>query len=80
MKRFLCGLVALGSFLHPWGAPAQADFTIMPLGDSITWGGSRISFTVPGGYRTRLYSDLHNAGYSFSFVGTSTDNPSSLLS
>jgi lysophospholipase L1-like esterase len=58
-----------------WGAAAEADFTIMPLGDSLTYGNG-----VPGGYRTRLYSDLHNAGYSFTFVGTSTDNPSSLLS
>jgi hypothetical protein len=37
-------------------------------------------YAVAGGYRTRLYSDLQNAAYSFTFVGTSTDNPSSLLS
>src|SRR5712692_3908966 len=76
MKRFLCGLVVPGTLgiLLCWGAVAEADFTIMPLGDSITYG-----FPVPGGYRNRLYSDLRNAGYSFSFVGTSTDNPSSLL-
>jgi hypothetical protein len=58
-----------------WAAAAEADFTIMPLGDSITYG-SQSGGPVPGGYRTRLYSDLHDAGYSFTFVGTSTENSS----
>jgi hypothetical protein len=62
-----------------WGAAAEAQLTIMPLGDSITYGDT-FSGPIPGGYRTRLYSDLHDAGYSFTFVGTSTENPSSLLS
>lgn len=53
---------------------AHADLTIMPLGDSVTHG-----FSVPGGYRTRLYTDLQNAGFSFTFVGTATDNPSPVL-
>src|SRR5438445_10398749 len=81
MKRFLCGLVVLALVLF-WGAAAEADLTIMPLGDSTTWGGAPVPpyVLVPGGYRTRLYSDLHDAGYSFTLVGTSTDNPSSLLS
>jgi hypothetical protein len=57
-----------------WGAAALGQLTIMPLGASIAAGNG-----VPGGYRTGLYTDLHNAGYSFTFVGTSTDNPSSLL-
>lgn len=47
--------------------------TIMPLGDSITDG------SVPGGYRDPLYTDLTNAGYSFSFVGSATDNSTTLL-
>jgi hypothetical protein len=51
----------------------------MPLGDSITYGGYD-GVTVPGGYRSRLYSDLSNAGYPLTFVGTVTNNPSSLLS
>jgi lysophospholipase L1-like esterase len=62
-----------------WGAAAEAQLTIMPLGDSLTYGG-RPDSPVPGGDRTRLYMDLHDAGFSFTFVGTSTDNPSSLLS
>jgi lysophospholipase L1-like esterase len=64
------------------GTAAAADLTIMPLGDSITLGlGNQITGElVPGGYRTRLYSDLHDAGFSFTFVGTSTDNPSPPLS
>jgi lysophospholipase L1-like esterase len=61
------------------GATAEADLTIMPLGDSITWGGYPGLSTSPGGYRTRLYSALQDAGLSFTFVGTSTDNPSPLL-
>ena len=77
MKRFLCGLAVLGALgvLLFWGAAAEADLTIMPLGDSITYGNG-----VPGGYRTRLYTDLHSAGFSFTFVGTVTANPSAPLS
>jgi hypothetical protein len=78
MKRLLCGvqvLAALGILLL-CGPAAQADLTIMPLGDSITYGSGG---PIPGGYRTRLYSDLQDVGYSFTFVGTSTENPSRLL-
>ena len=62
-----------------WGAlDSQAlagDATrIMCLGDSITRG-SAIPSDIPGGYRTRLYSDLTAAGYSVDFVGASTENP-----
>jgi hypothetical protein len=60
-------------------AAADADLTIMPLGASATWGGAPGFDIVPGGYRTRLYTDLQNAGYSFTFVGTSTDNPTAVL-
>jgi prepilin-type N-terminal cleavage/methylation domain-containing protein/prepilin-type processing-associated H-X9-DG protein len=49
------------------------------LGGSATWGGANGFDIVPGGYRTRLYTNLQNAGYSFTFVGTSADNPSSVL-
>ena len=81
MKRFPCGLVASGTLgiLLCWGAVAEADFTIMPLGASTTYGGAAGFDIVPGGYRTRLYSDLHNAGYTFTFVGTVTENASPLL-
>jgi lysophospholipase L1-like esterase len=68
--------------LLSWGTVAEADFTIMPLGDSITYGtgNSLAGQNIPGGYRTRLYSDLQNAGFSFTFVGTVSDNSSPLLS
>jgi lysophospholipase L1-like esterase len=81
MRWFPSGLSVLGAFsiLLFWGAAAQADFTIMPLGDSITYGGYP-GMVVPGGYRDRLYTDLQNAGYAFTFVGTSAENPSSVLS
>ena len=59
-------------FLLSCSAVTQADFTIMPLGDSITDG-----YTVPGGYRTRLFTGLHKAGFAFTFVGTATDNTGS---
>lgn len=51
---------------------------IMPLGDSITYGYSCGS-PSPGGYRAQLYSRLTAAGYSFSFVGSCTDNSSTAL-
>jgi hypothetical protein len=63
------------------GAAAEADFTIMPLGASNTEGlanGYTGEF-IPGGYRARLYSDLQSAGYSFTFVGTQTSNPTPTL-
>jgi hypothetical protein len=53
----------------------------MPLGASVTEGLAN-GFTggfVPGGYRARLYSDLHSAGYSFTFVGTQMTNTSPTL-
>jgi len=48
--------------------------SILPLGDSITDG-----FQVTGGYRTELYKRMTNAGASFSFLGSQTDNPSPTL-
>jgi hypothetical protein len=60
------------SLLLSCAAAAEADLTIMPLGGSTTWGGAN-------GFDIRLYTDLQNAGYSFTFVGTSTDNPSPVL-
>ena len=48
--------------------------SIMPLGDSITMG-----YPVEGGYRDPLYDRLDAHGYTFSFVGSSAENPSSTL-
>ena len=77
-RRVRITALALGILLF-WGTAAEAQFTIMPLGDSITWGAADFSGAGSGGYRPRLYSDLHNAGYIFTFVGTSIENPSPLL-
>jgi hypothetical protein len=44
--------------------------TIMPLGDSITWG-----MGGSGGYRAKLWKNLKRAGYDFYFVGSDTSNP-----
>jgi lysophospholipase L1-like esterase len=46
----------------------------MPLGDSITDGDTN------AGYRGPLYTLLNNAGYSFQFVGSASDNPGALPS
>jgi hypothetical protein len=70
--------LAFGMLLF-WGAAAEAQLTIMPLGDSITDGAKSYTEWVPGGYRTHLYADLHSAGYSFTFAGTQTTNPSPTL-
>ena len=43
--------------------------TIMPLGDSITKG------APPGAYRAPLFTLLKKGGYTFTFVGTLTENP-----
>src|SRR5438128_4049545 len=77
-RRVRIAALALGILLF-WAAVAEADFTVMPLGDSITWGAADFSGAGSGGYRPRLYSDLQSAGYSFTFVGTQTANPSPLL-
>ena len=55
---------------------------VLPLGDSITWGDQTdpaLGGPIPGGYRTQLYLNLHNAGYTFNFVGTVTTNASATL-
>ena len=67
-------ILATGAFFAAvtvQNAPAQS---ILPLGDSITDG-----FQVAGGYRTELYKRMTNAGLTFSFLGSQTDNPSPTL-
>jgi autotransporter-associated beta strand protein len=63
---------------HPM---TQAMPTIMPLGDSITYGqsGNNGTLSYPGGYRDPLYSNLHSAGYQFNFVGTENANSTTQL-
>ena len=81
MRRMKCFLRCLPLALFAWIAlcPAFAGVVqIMPLGDSITAGGSDPS-DVPGGYRNNLYADLTASGYAVHFVGSQTSNPSPLL-
>jgi lysophospholipase L1-like esterase len=50
---------------------------IMPMGDSITRGTNDINSpngSIPGGYRRNLGERLATAGYTFDFVGNSSDN------
>jgi lysophospholipase L1-like esterase len=56
------------------GGPASA-VSILPLGDSITYGESAPEANTPGGYRGYLAQDLASAGLTWAFVGTSADNP-----
>ena len=71
-------MVAVIGLLCPFvsgtaAASAASLGNIMPLGDSITYG------SVPGGYRTELYKKLTNASYSFLFVGSGTENTTTVL-
>ena len=67
--------LAFGSMGRPAAASA---ITIMPLGDSITYGYSD-GADVPGGYRSVLFRDLTSAGYTPTFVGSETANPDPTL-
>lgn len=62
-------------------ADAGKVITIYPLGDSITFGWSRVAphHQIPGGYRAPLYVLLTHAGYTVHFVGSNTRNPTRLL-
>lgn len=46
---------------------------VMPLGDSITDG-----YQIPGGYRTKLWSNIETAGKHIDFVGSASNGPVSL--
>lgn len=59
----LCGL---------W-LPAEV-LTIWPVGDSLTSG-----FTRPGAYRPKLYTDLTHAGVTVDYVGSATNDSTTLL-
>jgi lysophospholipase L1-like esterase len=57
-------------------AAAAEPIRIMPLGDSITRGAiCPKPGDVPGGYRTRLWKRLTDAGHKVHFVGADTSNP-----
>lgn len=68
--------IPLAAFIVAWIVTPvwSSPVAIMPLGDSITHGGD-----VPGGYRSQLFADLTNARANFLFVGSTTDNPTAVL-
>jgi hypothetical protein len=68
------GLCFLSVILSPPVRAAVNLGQIMPLGDSITDG-----FNIPPGYREYLYHLLTDNGYTFQFVGSSTDRSSPTL-
>ena len=65
-----------------WNFAIIDPLKIMPMGDSITVGGTNDGWADPYwyGYRSVLYNLLHGAGYNFLFVGQSTDPPNPLPS
>jgi lysophospholipase L1-like esterase len=68
----ILGLFATLTSLGVTSAQAQTPPTrILPLGDSLTSGVS--GSVVNGGYRSRLYTLLTNAGYNVDFIGLNTD-------
>ena len=46
---------------------------VMPLGDSITFGSN-----IAGAYRTKLWTDIRNAGKNVDFVGSQNNGPTAL--
>ncbi len=72
-------LVLLVSSTKTYAAPRQA--VIYPLGDSITfgWSGVAPNHELPGGYRGPLFTDLAEKGIHCIYVGSSSANPSPVL-
>jgi len=62
----------------PTPVPAVRPLTILPLGDSITWGYTTAG-PVNGGYRARLYQDFKAHGQTVHFVGSIADTYSKYL-
>lgn len=77
----LCAIV-LVSVIHflPLGlyrthASAKPIITILPLGDSITYG---VGSLDKGGYRTFLWKECVKGGYRVKFVGTQSNGPGNI--
>lgn len=73
-NMYLGGTIISAGTLRLLPTQLSSGLQIMPLGDSITYGGSG-SYS---GYRGYLYSLLNPIAPNFQFVGASTVNPSSL--
>jgi len=63
---------ATHSTAAPTPVPAIRPLTILPLGDSITWGYTP-NAPLTGGYRARLYKDFAAHGQTVHFVGSIVD-------
>jgi len=61
--------------LHRTHASARPIITILPLGDSITYG---VGSSDKGGYRTFLWEECAKSGYRVRFVGTKSNGPSDI--
>ncbi|MFB9685033.1 cellulose binding domain-containing protein [Amycolatopsis plumensis] len=74
LARIFAGVLAacVAVLVVPGAATAAAAVPIMPLGDSITQGGSI------GGYRLDLGTKLRADGHAIDFVGSLTDGPASM--
>ncbi len=66
----LLGLLALSALPAPSLQAQGGPLRVQPVGDSITVGAP-----VPGGYRTRLYDLMSQAGAPIDFVGPLQSNP-----
>ncbi|MDA8379151.1 MAG: GDSL-type esterase/lipase family protein [Planctomycetia bacterium] len=82
MKFLSFSLMLLALFVSSQtlsAAPRQV--VIYPLGDSITfgWSGVAPNHELPGGYRGPLFTDLAEKGIHCIYVGSSSANPSPVL-
>jgi lysophospholipase L1-like esterase len=85
LMRLAAAVVALGVLFaagnHINAAGKSKVLTIFPLGDSITFGWSRVAkhHQIPGGYRAPLYTMLTKDSYVVHYVGSNTRNPTAML-
>jgi lysophospholipase L1-like esterase len=76
VAALVLGLTArAGVMAHAGPAAPSGPVSIMPLGDSITYGVTAPEASTPGGYRGYLADDLASAGLSWTYVGSSEENP-----
>jgi lysophospholipase L1-like esterase len=82
-KRVLqLGLFAgclFGFLAMPVHAQAGSSITVLPLGDSITYGETLDPASPGGGYRDPLYSLLLGEGVNVTYAGVNNGNPSAKL-
>ena len=71
--RYLCSALLLCLCLGPLVVLTDASVQIMPLGDSLTRGGSTTDSPYPS-YRYYLYQSLTDAGYGVDFVGSTSSS------